>query len=84
MKEIIIKYCKGEPLQITEAVSIIEEYMHYVKKYNRELIIQLLNPMNPMGRSMLDIALQTSMIYLQWKYSINKLYSKDGQLLMVF
>lgn len=84
MREIIIKYLKGEQITINEAISLIEEYMNEIGKYNNELIQQIINPMNPFGRGMLEQAITASIKHLSAKYEICKLYNKDNQLLMVF
>ena len=58
--------------------------MKDINKYDKNIIDHIMNPMNPFGRSMLETAIISSVKYLQCKYEINKLYSKEGQLLMVF
>jgi hypothetical protein len=40
--------------------------------------------MNPFGQGMLQQAINVSVVLLAEEYNITKLYSKEGQLLMVY
>lgn len=84
MKDLIIKYFKGQPLNINECVSLMEAYMIKTKKTDSTIIQKIIDPMNPFGQGMLQQAVNTSIILLAEEYNITKLYSKEGQLLMVY
>ena len=84
MRELIIKYFRGHALTIDECVRLMEEYMRKTGKSNPDLISKLLDPMNPFVQGMLQHAVDTSARLLAEEYAITKLYSKEGQLLMVY
>ena len=84
MKDLIIKYFKGQPLNINECVILMEAYMIKTKKTDSTIIQKIIDPMNPFGQGMLQQAVNTSIILLAEEYNITKLYSKEGQLLMVY
>ena len=85
MKEIIIKYYLGQPIQINEAISLMSEYMEAINKPNPALIQHMLDPMNVFGQGMIQKALEVSVNYLAaTKYPVTKLFSKENQILSVF
>jgi hypothetical protein len=84
MRELVIKYFRGHALTIDECVRLMEEYMRKTGKSNPDLISKLLDPMNPFVQGMLQHAVDTSARLLAEEYNITKLYSKEGQLLMVY
>lgn len=84
MKDLIIKYFKGQPLNINECVSLIEAYMTKTGKTDSTIIQKIIDPMNPFGQGMLQQAINVSVVLLAEEYNITKLYSKEGQLLMVY
>ncbi len=85
MKEIIIKYYLGQPIQINEAISLMSEYMEAINKPNPTLIQHMLDPMNVFGQGMIQKAMEVSVNYLAaTKYNITRLYSKEGNIISVF
>jgi hypothetical protein len=84
MRNIIIKYLSGQPIDVNEAVSILNDYMDKTNNKRPELISMMLNNMNPFGQGMLEHAIQVSVRYLSTVYNINTLTNKDGQKIMVF
>jgi hypothetical protein len=85
MKEIIIKYYLGQPIQINEAISLMSEYMEAINKPNPALIQHMLDPMNVFGQGMIQKAMEVSVNYLAaTKYNITRLYSKEGNIISVF
>jgi hypothetical protein len=85
MKEIIIKYYLGQPIQINEAISLMSEYMEAINKPNPVLIQYMLDPMNVFGQGMIQKAMEVSVNYLAaTKYNITRLYSKEGNIISVF
>jgi hypothetical protein len=85
MKEIIIKYYLGQPIQINEAISLMSEYMEAINKPNPVLIQHMLDPMNVFGQGMIQKAMEVSVNYLAaTKYNITRLYSKEGNIISVF
>lgn len=85
MKDIIIKYYLGQPIQINEAISLMSEYMEDINKPNPALIQHMLDPMNVFGQGMIQKAMEVSVNYLAaTKYNITKLYSKEGNIISVF
>ena len=84
MKDIIIKYFRGHALNIDECVKLMEEYMSKIGKSNPDLISKMLDPMNPFVQGMLQHAIDTSARSLAEDFAITRLYSKEGNLLMVY
>jgi hypothetical protein len=85
MKEIIIKYYLGQPIQANEAISLMSEYMEAINKPNPALIQHMLDPMNVFGQGMIQKAMEVSVNYLAaTKYNITRLYSKEGNIISVF
>ena len=84
MRELVIKYFRGHALTIDECVKLMEGYMSKTGKSNPDLISKLLDPMNPFVQGMLQHAVDVSARLLAEEYDITKLYSKEGQLLMVY
>ena len=84
MRDIIIKYYQGIPIQLPEVKVVLEEYMRLNNKVNPTLLDQMFNPMNPFGQSLVQKAMEVATEYLSTEYIITKLYSKEGQLLMVY
>ena len=84
MKDLIIKYFKGQPLNINECVSLMEAYMTKTGKTDSTIIQKIIDPMNPFGQGMLQQAINVSVVLLAEEYNMTKLYSKEGQLLMVY
>jgi hypothetical protein len=84
MKDLIIKYFKGQPLNINECVILMEAYMTKTGKTDLTIIQKIIDPMNPFSQGMLQQAINVSVVLLAEEYNITKLYSKEGQLLMVY
>jgi hypothetical protein len=85
MKDTIVRYYLGQPIQMNEAIDLINEYMKEIDKINPTLIQQMLDPMNVFGQGMIQKAIEVSVRYLSaMKYNITKLYSKEGNIISVF
>ena len=84
MRDIIIKYYQGIPIQLPEVKVILEEYMRLNNKVNPTLLDQMFSPTNPFGQSLVQKAVEVATEYFSTEYTITKLYSKEGQLLMVY
>lgn len=84
MKELVMRYFRGQALNIDECVKLMEEYMKKINKHNPTLIQKLIDPMNPFGPAMLQQAVDVSARSLAEDFTITRLYSKEGNLLMVF
>jgi len=84
MKNIIIKYFSGQPLNIDECVKLMEAYMVKVGKTNSTIIQKLIDPMNPFGQGMLQQAVEISARTLSEDYNITRVISKEGHLLMIY
>lgn len=84
MKELVIKYFRGHALTIDECIKLMEAYMAKIGKSNPDLISKLIDPMNPFAQGMLQQAVDVSARLLAEEYTITKLYSKEGNLLMVY
>lgn len=84
MRELVIRYFRGQALNIDECVKLMETYMAKIGKSNPDLISKLIDPMNPFGPSMLQYAVDVSARLLAEEHTITRLYSKEGNLLMVY
>jgi len=84
MKDLIIKYFSGQPINIDECVKLMEAYMVKVGKTNSTIIQKLIDPMNPFGQGMLQQAVEVSARTLSEDYSITRVISKEGHLLMIY
>ena len=84
MRELVMRYFRGQALNIDECVKLMEEYMKKINKDNPTLIQKLIDPMNPFGPSMLQYAVDVSARSLAEDFAITRLYSKEGNLLMVY
>lgn len=84
MKELVIKYFRGHALTIDECIKLMEVYMAKIGKSNPDLISKLIDPMNPFAQGMLQQAVDVSARLLAEEYTITRLYSKEGNLLMVY
>ena len=84
MKNIIIKYFSGQPLNIDECVKLMEAYMVKIGKTNSTIIQKLIDPMNPFGQGMLQQAVEISARTLSEDYNITRVISKEGHLLMIY
>ena len=78
MRDIIIKYYQGIPIQLPEVRVILEEYMRLNNKVNPTLLDQMFNPMHPFGQSLVQTAMEVATEYFAAEYIITKLYSKEG------
>ena len=84
MKNIIIKYFSGQPLNIDECVKLMEAYMIKIGKNNPTIIQKLIDPMNPFAHGLLQQAVEVSARTLSEDYSITRVISKEGHLLMIY
>jgi hypothetical protein len=84
MREIIMKYYRGQALDLGECIKVMEEYMLKINRVNPKLIQHIIDPMNVMGNHMLQQAVKVSIEYLSGEYNINILSSKEGRILMVY
>ena len=84
MRDIIIKYFSGQPLNIDECVKLMEAYMTKVGKNNPTIIQKLIEPMNPFAHGLLQQAVEISARTLSEDYSITRVISKEGHLLMIY
>lgn len=82
MKNIIVKYLSGQPIDLNEAASLIEEYMKRENKVQPNFIQNLFS--HPASQMLVDRAVSLSVEYLTQYYTITRLYSKEGNLLMVY
>ena len=82
MKNIIVKYLSGQPIDLNEAASLIEEYMKRENKVQPNFIQNMFN--HPAAQMLVDRAVSLSVEYLTQYYTITRVYSKEGQLLMVY
>ena len=84
MKDLIIKYYRGHPLNIDECVKLMEAYMIKIGKNNPTIIQKLIDPMNPFAHGLLQQAVEVSARTLSEDYSITRVISKEGHLLMIY
>jgi hypothetical protein len=84
MKDLIIKYFRGHPLNIDECVKLMEAYMIKIGKNNPTIIQKLIDPMNPFAHGLLQQAVEVSARTLSEDYSITRVISKEGHLLMIY
>jgi hypothetical protein len=84
MRDIIVRYYQGTPIQLPEVKVVLEEYMKLNNKVNPTLLDQMFNPMYPFGQSLVQKAIEVAAEYFATEYTITKLYSKEGHLLMVY
>ena len=84
MKELVIKYFRGHALTIDECIKLMEAYMAKIGKSNPDLISKLIDPMNPFAQGMLQQAVDVSAKSLSEEYTITRLHSKEGNLLMIY
>ena len=84
MKDLIIKYFSGQPLNIDECVKLMEAYMTKVGKNNPTIIQKLIEPMNPFAHGLLQQAVEISARTLSEDYNITRVISKEGHLLMIY
>ena len=82
MRNIIIKYLSGQPIDMNEAVQLIEEYMKRNNKVKPDFISNMIS--HPASQMLLDRAVGLSVEYLIEHYTITKVHSKEGNLLMVY
>lgn len=80
--DILKKYYCNQPITIEEAVMLIEEYMRQHDIVKPNFISNLIN--HPANQMLLQKAIAYSAEYLTQIYSILRLYSKEGNLLMVY
>jgi hypothetical protein len=82
MKSLLLKYFSGQPLTIDEVIQIIDVYM---KKNNKEYPNFIHNMLSsPASQMLIQKALELSIEDIKDDYTITRLYSKEGQLLMVY
>jgi hypothetical protein len=84
IKDLIIKYFRGQPLNIDECVKLMEAYMVKIGKTDPDFISKIIDPMNPFGQHMLQQAVDSSARLLSEDYSITKVFSEEGNLLMIY
>ena len=84
MKDLIIKYFSGQPLNIDECVKLMEAYMTKVGKNNPTIIQKLIEPMNPFAHGLLQQAVEIYARTLSEDYNITRVISKEGHLLMIY
>jgi hypothetical protein len=84
MKELLVKYFRGHPLNISEVIAILTEYMSKIGKYNQNIIDFVSNPMNPFSQETIQWALSKAATSLASDYNITRLFSKEGALIMVY
>lgn len=85
IKEIIIKFYNEGSIEINDALHLIEEYLKRINKSNPQLIQHMVNPMNPFGNQMLQIAVMDSISYFEsTEVTITKLTSKEGKFIKAY
>ena len=84
MKNILVRYYSGQPIQMEEIAKILEEYMDRADRKNPVLLQAILSPNNPFRNDMINKAVQVSADYLSSFYTITRVFSKEGNLLMVY
>jgi hypothetical protein len=82
MRNIIIKYLSGQPIDVNEASLLIDEYMKQNNKVNPNFIHNMVT--HPASQMLLDRAVSKSVEFLVGNYDITKLFSKEGNLLKVY
>jgi hypothetical protein len=87
MKQTIIKYYTGQPISLGEAIEIMEEYTKLIGKegsLTKNLIDEMINPMNPFSQGMLQQAIKVSVEAVEHTLDITKLFNKEGVLIKIF
>jgi hypothetical protein len=87
MKQTIIKYYTGQPISLGEAIEIMEEYTKLIGKegsLTKNLIDEMINPMNPFGQGMIQQAIKVSVEAVEHTLDITKLFNKEGVLIKIF
>jgi hypothetical protein len=87
MKQTVIKYYTGQPINLGEAIEIIEEYaklMGKEGKITKGMIDQMVNNTNPFGGGMMQQAIKASVEAVEHTLDITKLFDKDGVLIKIF
>jgi hypothetical protein len=87
MKQTVIKYYTGQPINLGEAIEIIEEYTKLIGKegiITKGMIDQMVNNTNPFGQGMMQQAIKASVEAVEHTLDITKLFDKDGVLMKIF
>ena len=85
MKTLLVKYFKGESLTIDEVKAILKEYIHLTGKNAGDVVDKVFSQnVNPIVHQLIMTALNTSANYLTQHYTITRVFSKEGNLLMVY
>jgi len=88
METLLVKYFRNESLTENEVKAILKEYIHLTGKNAGDVVekvfSQISQNMNPIVHQLITTALSTSAHYLTQHYTITRVYSKEGQLLMVY
>jgi hypothetical protein len=87
MKQTVIKYYTGQPINLGEAIEIIEEYTKLIGKegiITKGMIDQMVNNTNPFGQGMMQQAIKASVEAVEHTLDITKLFNKDGVLMKIF
>lgn len=84
MEKLLIKFFKNEPLTADEANAILKEYTRLAGKNANDIIEKMFVQNNPIAHQMILSALNVSANYLTQHYTITKVFSKEGNLLMVY
>lgn len=85
MEKLLVKYFRNESLTENEVKAILKEYIHLTGKNAGDVVEKVFSQnMNPIVHQLITTALSTSAHYLTQHYTITRVYSKEGQLLMVY
>jgi len=84
MEKLLVKFFKNEPLTADEAKAMLKEYARLVGKDANDIIEKMFAHSNPIAHQMILSALNVSANYLTQHYTVTKVFSKEGNLLMVY
>ena len=87
MKQTVIKYYTGQPINLGEAIEIIEEYTKLIGKegiITKGMIDQMVNNTNPFGQGMMQQAIKVSVEAVEHTLDITKVFNKEGALIKIF
>jgi hypothetical protein len=82
MRNILLKYFSGHPLTIDEVIMLVEEYMKKNNKVYPNFIHNMVT--SPASQMLIQKALELSADDIKEDYTITRVFSKEGQLLMVY
>jgi hypothetical protein len=87
MKQTVIKYYTGQPINLGEAIEIMEEYTKLIGKegvLTKNIIDQMTSNVNPFGQGMMQQAIKASVEAVEHTLDITKLFNKEGVLIKIY